>query len=185
MRPSVSRLWRRVAAVAIAILAQPGVGRAQNCDPPPAASLEGIPFEELQGSRRESQFVTPSPNGETPLIGFIDSPTATCYQPNAAVDVCWVNWYYLSVNASPNYMICMRATINEFGPVANYQGFFQTSMYAPYNMHGQGFRVSCGALGASGNPNLGKAYAYTIRAYDSAGLSSANYGTVWCPAFIP
>jgi hypothetical protein len=32
----------------------------------------------------------------------------------------------MAVNASPNYMITMTATLNDFGPVAHVQGFFQT-----------------------------------------------------------
>jgi hypothetical protein len=122
---------------------------------------------------------------QAPNIGFIDSPSATCYQPDPSADSCNINWYYMSVNASPNYMITMTASLNDFGVIAHTQGFFQTSMYVPYNMLGNGFKVSCGALGAGGNPQLGNAYAYTIRARDSAGLASANYGTVYCPAFTP
>jgi hypothetical protein len=52
-------------------------------------------------------------------------------------------------------------------------------------MNPLGYKVSCGELGVSGNPQAGKAYAYTIRARDSAGLKSANYGTAYCPAYIP
>jgi hypothetical protein len=118
-------------------------------------------------------------------IGFIDSPTATCYQPDPAQDVCYLNWYYMSVSANPNYVITMTAVVNTIGTVAHMQGFFQTSMYAPYNMFGNGFKVACGAPGAGGNPQLGNAYAYTIRARDSAGLSSANYGTAYCPSYTP
>jgi hypothetical protein len=55
----------------------------------------------------------------------------------------------------------------------------------PYNMLGNGFKVPCGTLGVSGSPTLGKAYAYTIRARDSANLGSANYGTAYCPAYTP
>ncbi len=117
-------------------------------------------------------------------IGFIDSPSATCFQPDPAQNVCYVNYYYVSVSASPNYMITMTLTLNP-RVVAHTQGFFQTSIYVPYNMYGQGFKVACGALGAGGNPQLGNAYAYTIRARDSAGLSAANYGTVYCPAYLP
>jgi hypothetical protein len=122
---------------------------------------------------------------QQPAIGFIDSPSATCYIPDPGQDSCYVNWYYLSVGASPNYMLTMTVTLNDIGPVAHTQGFFQTSMYIPYNMLGQGIKVPCGSLGAGGNPQLGNAYAYTIRARDSAGLSSANYGTVYCPASNP
>ena len=99
--------------------------------------------------------------------------------------MCYINWYYLNVSAAPNYIISMSAAIDVFGKVANYQGFFQTSMYVPFNMHDRGFKVACGALGAGGDAELGNSYAYTIRAKDSAALSSANYGTVNCPAFVP
>jgi hypothetical protein len=50
----------------------------------------------------------------------------------------------MSVDASPNYMISMTIALSGTNPVANVQGFFQTSMYVPYNMLGQGFRVPCG-----------------------------------------
>lgn len=142
-----------------------------------------------QETQSESMREIIAPEASTapqqPTIGFIDSPSATCYIPDPAQDSCYINWYYMSVSASPNYMITMTATLNNIGPVAHIQGFFQTSMYIPYNMLGQGVKVPCGSLGAGGNPQLGNAYAFTIRARDSAGLSSANYGTVYCPAFNP
>lgn len=122
---------------------------------------------------------------QQPAIGFIDSPSATCYQPDPARDACFINWYYLSVDASPNYMVTMTVTLNDYGPIAHTQGFFQTSMYVPYNMLGQGIKVTCGSLNAAGAPFLGNAYAYTIRARDSANLGTANYGTVYCPAYQP
>ncbi|MBI5031745.1 MAG: hypothetical protein HZB51_14540 [Chloroflexi bacterium] len=122
---------------------------------------------------------------QQPNIGFIDSPSITCYQPDPTQDTCYLNWYYMSVNASPNYMITMTLTLNSIGVVEHVQGFFQTSMYVPYNMNGQGFRVACGPLGAGGNPELGNAFSWTLRARDSANLSSANYGTAYCPARKP
>lgn len=36
-----------------------------------------------------------APAGEAPKepnIGFIDSPSSTCYQPDPAVDECFINW---------------------------------------------------------------------------------------------
>jgi hypothetical protein len=141
---------------------------------------------ETQGENlREIQGDTQVDGPQQPAIGFIDSPSATCYQPDPALNECYLNWYYLSVSASPNYMITMTLTLNNTGPVAHTQGFFQTSMYIPYSMLGQGVKVACGAPGAGGNPQLGNAYAYTVRARDSAGLSSANYGTAYCPPYKP
>lgn len=122
---------------------------------------------------------------QQPNIGFIESPSATCYLPDPSQDSCYITWYYMAVDASPNYMITMTATLNDIGPIAHVQGFFQTSMYVPYNMLGQGIKVPCGSAGAGGNPQLGNAYGYTIRARDSANLGSANYGTVYCPPFGP
>jgi hypothetical protein len=120
-----------------------------------------------------------------PQIGFIDSPTSACVQPDTTKDECFLNWYYMSVSADPSYMITMTVKLNDFGYVARYNGFFQTSMYVPFNMNPQGYQVSCGALGSGGDPYWGKAYGWTIRARDSGGLASANYGTAYCPAYIP
>lgn len=145
---------------------------------------------ELQdGNVREitapANFAASIDQSNQPLIGFIDSPTAACVQPDPSRDECFINWYYMSVIADPNYMITMTVMLNDFGYVGQFHGFFQTSMYVPYNMNPQGYKVSCGALNSGGNPYWGEAYAYTIRARDSANLKSANYGTVTCPAFAP
>ncbi len=164
-----------VAGASIAI--EVAVGQATN---------PNILKQEVQGS--SVREISAPPDGKTtdqPNIGFIDSPSATCYQPDPSQNNCYISWYYLSVNASPNYMITMTAFLNDFGPVAHTQGFFQNSMYVPYNMLGQGVKVACGSKGAGGDPQLGKAYAYTIRARDSANLGSANYGTVYCPPYTP
>jgi hypothetical protein len=143
------------------------------------------PTSETLGDSRREVSVPGSVEPAAPLISFIDSPTTSCYQPDPAQDMCYINWYYMSVDAAPNYIISMTATLNAFGPVARYSGFFQTSMYVPYEMNSRGFQVPCGALGAGGNPQFGNAYGWTIRARDSAGLKSANYGTVYCPAYVP
>ncbi len=150
------------------------------------ASPDRLVASESDGENTRAIYApADAPPGEAPTISFIDSPTATCYQPDHTQDACYINWYYMSVSASPNYMITMTAVINEIGPVIRYHGFFQTSMYAPFNMQDRGIKVACGALGEGGVPDWGKAYAYTLRARDSANLKSANYGTVYCPAYIP
>jgi len=156
-----------------------GVAMGQGTDPK-------IISREAQGENVREISAPPDIKApDQPNIGFIDSPSATCYQPDHTQNNCYITWYYLSVDASPNYMITMTAFLNNFGPVAHTQGFFQTSMYVPYNMLSQGIKVACGAKGAGGDPQLGAAYAYTIRARDSANLTSANYGTVYCPPFTP
>ena len=155
------------------------VARGQGSDP-------NVLNTETQGENLREIYRLPDDNEpQQATIGFIENPSATCYQPDAARDECYLNWYYLSVNASPNYMITMTLSLNATGPLAHTQGFFQTSMHIPYNMLGNGFKVACGRPGAGGNPQLGNAYAYTVRARDSAGLSSANYGTSYCPPYRP
>lgn len=147
---------------------------------------EQVMAKEVEGTNVREVL---APEGFEPLqqpdISFIDSPTAVCYQPNPAQDTCHINWYYMAVDANPNYMIAMTVTVVPMGIVARMSGFFQTSMYVPYNMLGDGFRVACGPLGAGGNPYLGNAYSWIIAARDSSNLKSANYGTVYCPAYVP
>ncbi|NJN43569.1 MAG: hypothetical protein HC806_01720 [Anaerolineae bacterium] len=57
-------------------------------------------------------------------------------------------------------------------------------MYIPSDMTDPGYKVTCGLPGDGGNPTFGNIYSYTIRARETGGLSSANYGTVKCPADI-
>ncbi len=164
------------------VIQQASARRAENGESPI------ILTQETQGDN--TRIIFAEENGEalqelSPNIGFIDSPSATCFQPDSSQDVCYINWYYLYVDAAPNYMIALTVTLNSIGNVGATLGFFQTSMYIPGSMYDRGFKVRCGAKGAGGQPNLGNAYAYTIRARDSSNLTSANYGTVYCPAFQP
>jgi len=146
---------------------------------------EQVVVREVQGTDVR-EILAPAPvDAPQPEIGFIDSPTVVCYQPDATRDACYLNWYYMSVDAAPNYMITMTVAIAPMGIVGQVHGFFQTSMYVPYNMFGDGFQVPCGAPGAGGKPQLGNAYSWTIRARDAGGMGSANYGTAYCPAYVP
>lgn len=149
----------------------------------PGTDAPRLPISETQGDNRREITAAAEGDIQPALIGFIDTPSCVCYQPDPRQDVCFINWYYMSVNAAPNYMITMTVALNSIGIVSRVSGFFQTSMYTPYNMYGNGFKVPCGAPGAGGNPELGNAYSWTIRARDSANLGSANYGTVHCPAY--
>jgi hypothetical protein len=131
--------------------------------------------EEAYGARREIQSATEI---EQPAISFIDSPSATCYQPDTSRNTCYIEWNYLYVTASSSqYIISMTVSIDN-RVVAYHSGFFQTSMYIPDDMVGHGFKVACGPRNANG---LGKSYAYTLRARETGGLSAANYGSVTCP----
>lgn len=122
---------------------------------------------------------------DQPEISFIDSPTVACVQPDSAKNECFLNWYYLSVDANPSYIITMTVNLIDFGYVARYHGFFQTSIYVPHSMNPQGYKVACGTLGEGGDPMWGKAYSYIIRARASDGLKSANYGSAYCPPYTP
>jgi len=127
------------------------------------------------GNRREVQTSTEI---DQPTISFIDSPSATCYQPDPSQNTCYIEWTYLYVTASTSqYIISMTVSLNNH-IVAYHSGFFQTYMYIPDDMVGHGFKVACGPRNASG---LGKTYAYTLRARETGGLSAANYGSVTCP----
>lgn len=172
-----------VLLVFFAVAGLVGVARGQGPGTPDKPEVFG---REIQGENLRE--VTNSGQGDAPQapdISFIDSPSSVCYQPDPAEDTCYINWYYMSVSASPNYMVAMTVTLNSIGTVARIGGFFQTSMYVPYNMLGNGFRVPCGPLGAGGSPTLGNAYSWTINARDSSNLKSANYGTAYCPAYTP
>ncbi len=84
---------------------------------------------------------------QAPSISFIDSPTVTCYQPDPGQDACYINWYYMSVDANPNYMVAMTVTINTIGIVSRIHGFFQTSMYVPHTMLDRGVKSGMRRLG--------------------------------------
>jgi hypothetical protein len=148
---------------------------------------EQVVAREVQGTNvREIVGAEQADTSQQPDISFIDSPTVSCYQPDSTQDACYLNWYYMAVDANPNYVTAMTVTVSSpTNIVARMNGFFQTSMYAPYDMFGNGFRVACGALGAGGNPQLGNAYSWAIQALDSANSKSANSGTAYCPAYIP
>ena len=139
--------------------------------------------QEADGNRREIQAAAEI---DQPTISFIDSPSATCYQPDPSRNTCYIQWNYLYVTASTSqYIISMTVSLNNH-IVAYHSGFFQTSMYIPSDMLGRGFKVDCGPRNASG---LGKSYAYTLRARETGGLGAANYGSVICPgvylAYLP
>ena len=166
-------------------LAEPQVARGQ--DPQSSESVKQAQVEEQGGNRRESSITVPAPDGKQPEISFIDSPTVTCYQPDPSEDVCYFNWHYISVDAAPaSYIVNLTITLTGEGRVVgHYKGFFQPSMLIPHTMHGRGFKVPCGALGAGGDPDLGNSYGYSIRAEDSNGAFASNIGSIGCPEYSP
>jgi len=141
-----------------------------------AAGLFGpVIVEEANGQRREIQTTIET---NQPNISFIDSPSATCSQPDNSRNTCYIEWSYLYVTASTSqYILSMTVSIDNH-IVAYHSGFFQNYMYIPGNLVGRGFKVACGPRNASG---LGNTYGYTLRARETGGLGAANYGSVTCP----
>lgn len=146
---------------------------------------QAMPAMQTAGTRQqepEAQEATrlpDQPDEISPDISLITSPTASCVLPKAGTGDCYLTWNYLYASANPQYMITMTVEIDSHAR-ARYQGFFQTSMYVPSTM--LNFRVSCGAPGSAGDPDFGASHLYILRARDSAGLKTANYGSVMCPA---
>jgi hypothetical protein len=145
-------------------------------------------YEVIQREREGNSvrlIAAPPGADEAPSIGFIESPTPYCFQPDPTQDECFINWRSISVEAAPTSMRVMTVTLHAVGPVARYQGYFQDSLYVSYDMHGKGFRVPCGSPGAGGEPQLGIGYNWTIEAEDYGDSSTSNFGTVYCPPFAP
>jgi hypothetical protein len=159
------------------------VASGQDGEPP--AGLEVVQRESDGDNVRE--VLAPAGSGEVgaAAIGFIDSPTPYCYQPNPAQDVCRINWASMNVTASPDSMEVMTVTIKAVGVVARYQGYFQESISVSYQMNGNGFQVACGSPGAGGEAQLGNAYEWTIEGEDSQDNTTSNFGTLYCPPFNP
>lgn len=144
------------------------------------AAAQGSGATPMLEPRQERSSAPDTPG--TPDISFITSPSATCYRPRLHSDVCYINWDYLYVEAaSTQHIISMTLTIDGQAR-ANYQGFFQSSMYVPATSQGTGFQVSCGAAGVDGVADMGHVYSWTLRARETGGLKAANYGAVTCPA---
>ena len=166
-RPGRSRWWLAAPVLAVSAMLLPRL----------VPALQGT----LPWSSGSAHRETSAPPG-VPSISFIGSPTAECYGPLEELDVCYVQWGLLDVSASPSQYI-ERMTVTIDGRIrAYYGGFFQTSMTVTPSMHPAGFKVRCGSAGAGGDPEFGFQYAYAIRARETGGLTSANYGTAICPA---
>lgn len=154
--------------LALALLPFAGVA-----DSPPLPA-QNAATQESEGDNTRSRVAPQS-------IGLIDTTNSHCYQPDPRRNVCYINWFYHQVSTTA-YMKYLRVSIAG-RVVSNVQGFFQKSLYLPASSTSPGYRVACGTLGSGGDAALGAAYPFTISAEDTDGFKSANYGTIYCPAF--
>lgn len=119
-------------------------------------------------------------------ISFINTASPYCHQPDSRVDRCFIGFAWHAVSSS-SYMVKLQVSIGGRRVVED-RGFFQSGMFIDQtSLGGTGYRVSCGLTGAGGSsdPMVGLVYDYAIRAEDSEGLTSQNFGTIGCPAFLP
>ncbi len=169
------RIGALVAAVAAAILVV-GLGIHLVWELPTAAAAGPA------GPPQPGRERTADPGA--PAISFIESPNPTCTRPVAGTGICYIEFGYLYVTAATNnYILSMTVTIDD-RLRAYHGGFFQSTMFIPSDMTAPGYRVSCGAPGSAGRPDMGRSHSYIIRARESGGLSAANYGSVTCPADV-
>jgi hypothetical protein len=161
------------------------VSAARETTPPQPGQF--VPGDPIPGQNAQPTPVPrerPAGMADGPEISFIESSNATCYREAPSTNRCYIGWQPLYVSADPGqYIISMTVSINN-QLRGFFSGFFQNSMYIPFEQLAPGFLVDCGLPGSGSNPNLGKTYAYTIHARETSGLASANYGSVTCPADI-
>lgn len=155
------------------------IARGQSA--PPEADGDVV-RQEVEGTNVRQIEAT---GDEPAAIGFVDSPTPHCYQPNPMEDRCFINWASMDVSAAPTSMRVLTVTIDGVGMVGRYQGYFQEAITVTHEMLGNGFQVACGAPGAADEPQLGHAYEWLIEAEDNGGSSTSNFGTLYCPPYTP
>lgn len=161
----------------LAWLACAGMLPAWAADPP-----SQYPAFETQGQAQRMRTQPSAPHA----LGFIDTQAPHCLQPDRTLDQCYINFYYNGV-VSDQFVTTFTIALDG-RPVAGAYGFFQSSFSLPRKTLGdRGLAVACGIPGASDDPDpaIGLRYAYTIRARDSAAQTSANYGVIGCPAYVP
>ncbi len=147
---------------------------------PAGAAEPGMPTASQPKPLREREVAA-----DAPTISFVYSPSATCYREDPSSNLCYIEWTYLYVTAGSGQSM-QEMTVEIDGRLrAIFGGFFQTAMYVPSDMYAQALIVACGPRGGGGDPNRGNAYAFAVRAKETGGLTTANYGTVTCPFAIP
>ena len=157
----------------------------------------GAPEKRLAkaGDPTQNRYSDTSPTGASRTV----SPNAItslpmsnpyCYQPDPALDACYVNVRYFQANDDVTGAILAYVKVLIDGRlVAKISAFFENFVTFDYSMvNGTGFRVPCGLSGASGSPDpaIGKIYTLDVRAYDvTNNWVLADQMNVGCPAFLP
>lgn len=119
-------------------------------------------------------------------LGFIDTLSPHCYQPDPASNVCFVN--FMSHSVTSDQYVTRLDVLVDGRLVIRVAGFIQYSFSIPRAQLGdQGIKLACGTAGISGDPDplVGFRYAWSVHARDSAGTTAANYGNISCPVFYP
>lgn len=142
---------------------------------------------------------TPTPQAETGPSGTrTNSPQALtykllsnpyCYQPNPAVNQCFINIrYYQATDNGTSAPYMLRANIsinNKLRYVENL--FFENNIYFSYDMLPGGLQVPCGAPNAGGGgADYGNQYLVKVEPVDSTGTGMGyDQASLLCPAYAP
>jgi len=169
--------WLLMALLASAIAAGAALGYRSDSSSAAAAASDW----RLGAAGRQAALADQAP--AAPAAVSVDSPGPTCYREVPETGACHIQWTYLLVqlDTTANYVISMSVSIDDHKR-AYLSGFFQNYVYLPSDYFGPGFKVACGAPGASGDPNLGARYDYLLLARASDGSVGRSGGSITCPA---
>lgn len=154
----------------------------------PALQLAlGLALLALQPSHAAAQPNAAPANDSAPkTISAITTRSPYCYQPDRQRDECFLGFELHFVSSSVSLT---RLQVSISGRrVLEDRGFFQSSALIGHAQTANpGFKVACGLSGSGADPDplIGQRYTFQIRAEDSDGLITQNFGVFSCPAFIP
>ncbi len=112
-----------------------------------------------------------------------------CYQPNPAVDQCYLNFRYIQVvdnQTTAPYLTWLTIVISNKTRYSA-TAFFEGTIYYSYDMAPNGFQVPCGAPNAgNAGTQYGYVYSVTVTPLDSSRNSmSTDVANFTCPAYAP
>lgn len=128
----------------------------------------------------------PGTSASEKAISTIQTRSPYCFQADRDRNECVIGFESHDVSTTAS-MRELQITVDGRRVVED-RAFFQNSLFIGLNQVGRpGYRVPCGLSGSGGDPDplIGQRYNYQIRAEDSDGTSSQNFGSIGCPAFIP